>query len=81
MIDCSKDVLSCDIPIGNIMENSILDIIKEYNPYNNPYTKAMLENGISGMLKEAENNGIIINVSDYYSPCEVCRAIIGKIRK
>ncbi len=81
MIDCNGDVLACDFPIGNIMENNILDIIKEYNPYNNPYTKALLENGIRGLLKEAENNGIIIDASDYYSPCGVCRAIIEAVIK
>lgn len=81
MIDCNGDVLACNFPIGNIMENNILDIIKEYNPYNNPYTKSLLENGISGLLKEAENNDVIINASDYYSPCEVCRAIIEAVMK
>ncbi len=81
MIDCSGDVLVCDIPIGNIMENSILEIIREYDPYNNPYTKALLENSIKGMLKEAENNGIIIDTSDYYTPCGLCRAIIEEVRK
>jgi len=32
------------------------------------------------MLKEAENNGIIIDASDY-SPCGVCRAIIEAVIK
>jgi MoaA/NifB/PqqE/SkfB family radical SAM enzyme len=81
MIDCNGDVLACNFTIGNIMENNIIDIIKEYNPYNNPYTKSLLGNGINGLLKEAENNGIIINASDYYSPCEVCRAIIEEVKK
>ena len=81
MIDCSGDVLACDFPIGNIMVNNILDIIKGYDPYNNPYTKALLENGIRGMLKEAGNNGIVIDTSDYYTPCGVCRAIIEESRK
>lgn len=81
MIDCNGDVLACNFPIGNIMENDILHIITEYNPYNNPYTKSLLENGIRGLLREAENNGVIINASEYYSPCEVCRAIVKAIRK
>ena len=63
------------------MENDILDIISEYNPYNNPYTKSLLENGISGLVREAENNSISINVSEYYSPCKVCRAIVDAVRK
>lgn len=40
----------------NIMENSILNIIAEYNPFNNPYIKALLEDGISGLLREVESN-------------------------
>lgn len=76
MIDCNGDVLACNFPIGNIMENNILNIITEYNPYNNPYMKSLLEDGIIGLLKEAERNGVIINTSEYYSPCEVCRAVI-----
>lgn len=42
---------------------------------------ALLETGIREMLKEAENNGIIIDASDYYSPCGVCRAIIEAVIK
>ena len=80
MIDCNGDVLPCNFPIGNIINSNILDIIAEYNPYKNPYTRSLLENGIRGLLKEAENNGIVIDASEYYSPCEVCRAIAEAIR-
>lgn len=80
MIDCNGDVIACNFSIGNITENNILDIIYGYNPYKNPYTKALLEDGINGLLKEAKNNGIIINASDYYTPCEVCRAISEAIK-
>ena len=80
MIDCNGDVIACNFPIGNITENNILDIIHEYNPYKNSYTKALLEDGIIGLLNEAKNNGIIINASDYYTPCEVCRAISESLR-
>ncbi len=80
-VDCTGDVFACSFPIGNIMDSSILEIIREYNPYKNMYTKALLERGISGMIRVAKNNGVAIDVSDYYSPCEVCRAISGATGK
>lgn len=80
MIDCNGDVLTCNFSIGNIMDNNIIDIIADYDPYKNPYTKALLDNGIQGLLKEAKYNGININASDYYSPCEICREIAKILR-
>jgi MoaA/NifB/PqqE/SkfB family radical SAM enzyme len=80
MIDCNGNVLPCNFSIGNIYQQDILDMITEYNPYKNPFTKALLEKGIRGLLEEAETQNIFINPDEYYSPCAVCKAIADKIK-
>ena len=75
MINCNGDVLACIFPIGNINKQSILDIILQYDPYANEYTKALIEAGIKGLIQIARKKGIKIDLEKYYMPCEICKTI------
>lgn len=75
MIDCNGDVIPCNFAIGNIYKDDVLNILKEYDPNANIYTKALLDSGIKGLLSMAEKKGIHVDISDCYSPCAVCRKI------
>lgn len=79
MIGCNGDVMPCRFPIGNINEKDILDILSLYDPYQNEYTKALLEKGIKGLVDTAGQNGIAVNIDEYYTPCAVCKAIARQV--
>ncbi len=75
MIDCNGDVLPCSFSIGNINHVDIIEIIEQYNPYQNPYTKALIEKGVAGLVEVAKEKGIKLDLEAYYTPCAICKAI------
>jgi MoaA/NifB/PqqE/SkfB family radical SAM enzyme len=81
MIDCNGDVLPCYYPIGNILKEDIVSILSRYNPYENVFTKALLEDGIKGLAQIVEQENLSINPEDYYSPCGFCKAVADAVKK
>ena len=65
--------------IGNINKNNILDILADYNPRENPYSNALLDSGIKGLIEYVESEGKFIDISKYYSPCNICRDIVREL--
>lgn len=80
MIDCNGDVLACIFSIGNINHQDIRDILASYNPYDHEYMKALLQNGIRGLIEVARSHGMQIDLEHYYTPCEICKLIAKRIR-
>ncbi|BCN29087.1 radical SAM protein [Anaeromicropila herbilytica] len=78
-INSNGDVIPCSFPIGNIYKDNIIDIIRGYNPYQDPLTKSLVEKGIYGLIEQAEKQGIHLNIEQYYSPCEICHEICREI--
>ena len=78
-IDCvsinpNGDVIAC-ARIGNIYDNNILDIINGYDPHKIPAIKAVLDGGVSQLLRYAESLGINTDISDCHSACRVCKKV------
>ena len=74
-VNPNGDIIVCSFPIGNIKKQHILDIISNYDPFRNPYTNALLHGGISELLTCANNNGMNIDSSKFYTPCDICHEI------
>lgn len=70
------DVMVCDFVIGNIYRESIDDIISHYDPYQNKLMRTVLEEGMSGLKKAAEEKGI--PTEGCYSICDLCRKLNRK---
>ncbi len=51
----------------------------DYDPFKNPIMLALLNQGIAGICKLAEEKGINVDPSDYYSPCDLCRMVTPKM--
>lgn len=79
-IDSNGDVIPCNFSIGNIYKKNIIEIIKDYNPYKNKFTKALVTHGIKGLIQEAKKQGINIDTSKFYSPCGVCNYVFRSIK-
>jgi len=58
--------------IGNASETDIMDILEGYNPYEIPEMKAILENGMKGLLDWATKKGVTPDSNGYYSICHMC---------
>lgn len=80
-IDSNGDVVPCSFSIGNIYEQDIIQILKYYDPYENPLSRALLKNGIAGIIEETKKQGINIDYNLFYSPCAFCHAVANQLKK
>lgn len=78
-VNPNGDIIVCAFSIGNIYNDSILDILANYNPYSNPMMSALLNHGISGLYEFSKEYGLNIDLTDYFSPCDMCRDIVIRL--
>lgn len=76
-IEPNGDVVVCAFPIGNINRESVEAMIERYNPQNNELTKALMDDGVKGLIAYAESRGKTIDTGNCYSACSVCRKIVS----
>ena len=75
------DVMNCYFSIGNVYKKNILDIIEEYDPYNDPHTKLIAEGGVKKLYDNLVKKGTKINIDDCYTSCMVCKKIMNIIKE
>jgi len=75
-INPNGEVYLCSLPIGNINNNSILDIVDNYNPYGSPESRAVLVGGVPELLRYAATQGVFVEIGDCRSACGVCRKVM-----
>ena len=80
-VDPDGNVFACCIPIGNLYDNSIIEIVKNYDPHKIETANALVNGGIRELIKLAENRGLMIDLSDFYSPCNVCHYICERLNE
>lgn len=61
-----------DFHIGDASQTNILDILENYNPFEILEMKAIIENGMRGLMDWAEKKGITPDPAGYYSVCHMC---------
>ncbi|MCL2426664.1 MAG: radical SAM protein [Oscillospiraceae bacterium] len=74
------DVMVCGFVIGNIYREDIIDVVTRYNPYENDAMRAILRNGIAGLVEYAEAQGVTIDTAEYCNTCDVCHAIVKQLK-
>lgn len=79
-IEANGDVTVCCFPIGNVYEEDILSILDRYNPYEAPMMKALLEEGVIGLIAYAAKAGLEPDLNKFHTPCGVCRYIVDNLR-
>jgi hypothetical protein len=79
-IEANGDVSVCCFPIGNVYEEDILSILDRYNPYETPMMKALLEEGVIGLIAYATKAGLEPELKEFHTPCGVCRYIVDNLR-
>lgn len=61
--------------IGNASQTDIIKLLENYDPYKIPEAKAILQNGMEGLLSWARKKGILSDPDGYYSICDMCTSI------
>ena len=75
-INPNGDIVGCAGIIGNIYNEDILDIVKNYNPYEIESMSAIMNGGIAELLDLANKQGIPFDITKYYTACwDACNAI------
>jgi len=67
--------------IGNAVKHDIVEMLRNYDPYEIPEMKAILEGGINGLAKLASTKGIETDPDDYYSICDMCISVRRELAK
>ena len=80
-INPNGDVMICSIAIGNVCRKNIFEIIDQYDPYGNAYTKMLAEGGVEKLYNYLLDQGEKINIEDCYSSCMLCNKIMETIKK
>ncbi|WP_425447018.1 radical SAM protein [Dethiothermospora halolimnae] len=79
-VEPNGDMIICkNFKIGNAEDENIEDTLEKYNPYNNIYMKTILEDGVQGLLKLADREGIEIEEREFYSICDKCTYLKDKL--
>jgi MoaA/NifB/PqqE/SkfB family radical SAM enzyme len=61
-----------DFYIGNASETDTIDIIENYDPFTIPEAKAIIENGMEGLINWARTKGVEPDSTGYYNVCHMC---------
>jgi MoaA/NifB/PqqE/SkfB family radical SAM enzyme len=78
-INPNGDVVVCCFTIGNVYCDSITEIVKRYNPYENPIMALLINGGVSELIKFAEEAGMTFDITQFYSACSLCRDIVKRL--
>ena len=79
-INSNGDVNLCSISIGNIYTDNILNIVDDYDPYNNPAWRSVLDGGVVELLRYAKTQGVTLDITDCRSACGVCRKVMAAMK-
>jgi MoaA/NifB/PqqE/SkfB family radical SAM enzyme len=70
-----------DFYIGNASKTDIVNLIESYDPFEIPEMKAIVENGMEGLVNWAKTKGVEPDQEGYYSICHMCTDIRKRISK
>ena len=68
-----------DFYIGNAAETDIIELIENYNPFKIPEMRAIIENGMKGLVEWARSKGVEPDPKGYYSICQMCIDIRSRV--
>jgi MoaA/NifB/PqqE/SkfB family radical SAM enzyme len=74
-VELSGDILICGSLLGNALHDDFSEILEAYDPYRDPHTRLILEEGIAGIVREARLLGLELREEGYYSICDLCTSL------
>lgn len=68
------------INVCGIESMDIENFFQNYDPYKDQIMNIFLNEGIGRLLEIAKENKITFDINNYYSPCEACTELRGKLK-
>jgi MoaA/NifB/PqqE/SkfB family radical SAM enzyme len=65
--------------IGNALETDIIDIIESYDPFKILEARAIVENGMEGLMSWAKEKGVEPDAEGYYGICDLCTSVRRRV--
>jgi len=79
-IEPDGEVMVCGgFSIGNAEQRDISEILRDYNPYEIPEMRAILDGGVSQLEKLVQSRGVMPDTGGYYSICDKCVSLSRKL--
>jgi len=70
-----------DFYAGDASRTDIMRLVDDYDPFQMPEMKAIIEDGVEGLANWAKKKGINPDPEGYYSICHMCTDIRRKVNK
>ena len=70
-----------DFYIGSAYQRDIIDIIENYDPFLIPEAKAIVEDGIAGLMNWARTKGVKPDSKGYYNVCHICTDTRKRVKR
>jgi hypothetical protein len=71
-IEPDADIKVCnEYSIGSASERNVVDILQDYDPYNDPEVEAVLIGGTTKLAEYAWDKGILPDQNGYYTICDI----------
>jgi len=70
-----------ELPIGNANDTDIIKIVENYDPYQIPEIKAIVQNGMNGLIDWARQYGVEPDSKGYYSICDMCITLRRRVNE
>jgi hypothetical protein len=77
-VEPNGDITACNVLV-NIAQPDLLGALQAYDPYKDRALKAVLEDGMEGLLRLARSIGVEPDPRGYYSICEMCTGLRKRI--
>jgi hypothetical protein len=74
-VEPSGDIPVCGWVLGNAARENITQILARYDPYADPTMKLILEEGVAGIVRQAQALGIALRQEGYFSICDLCTSL------
>lgn len=71
-IEPDGSVKACALSIGNLLEETIEDIVNRYDPYEDERSRALLTGGVRGLLELSQRRQIPVDLTTCWSVCDLC---------
>ncbi len=79
-IEPNGDISICpSFIMGNALAEDIKELLLNYDPYQVREMRCVLEKGMKGLLELAEQAGIQLDSTGYYTICDMCKEIVNKL--
>ena len=78
-VEPNGDIPICGSLLGNALHDDFSEILEDYDPYRDPSTRLILDEGIEGIVRRAHSFGLELREEGYYSICDLCESLRREI--